>query len=166
MRINLSPKGKTVAAISLIGLALLIAGWTMARNPKAEVTVPPSVQQPAAAVAVVVSQDNPLVKKVYAALAKKSQLKGENIKVEPADGGKVILSGKASNPTKQALALQVAEKTAGKTNVIHKLSTNCGSQSCDPPNHCCNCDPQGQGCVCQQNPCTHLKKSAKSKKTN
>lgn len=163
MRINLSPKGKTVAGISLIGLALLVTGWTMTHNPKAETTVPPPDQRP---VAVVASQDNPLVKKVYAALAKESELKGENIKVESADGGKIILSGKTSKPSKQALALQVAEKTAGKGKVIHQLPTDgCGNQTCEPPNHCCDCDSQGNGCVCQPNPCTH-KKSAKSKRTN
>lgn len=152
MRIHFSPPGKTVAGILLIGSALLIAGWTMAHNPKSDLIVQPSVP-PMPNATTVVTQVNPLVKKVQDALAKKAELKGEEIKVEAAEDGKIRLSGKTSKSSKKVLAEKVATRVAGKKNVVNLLFTICNGQNCD--GYCCSCQTRsGPACCCQSTQCT------------
>lgn len=147
MRIHFSPLGKTIAGIFLIGSALLITGWTLAHSPKSEPAAQPFIPS-TPVIATVVTQDHPLVKKVQAALAKKAELKGEDIKVEAADDGKVRLSGKTSHPSKRVMALKVAEKAAGKKKVINQLDTDCsGGQQCTGSTpYCCPCARGGWCC--------------------
>ena len=146
MRIHFSPLGKTIAGFFLIGSALLITSWTMAHSPKSEPAAQPSIR-PMPVTATIVTQDNPLVKKVQAALAKKAALKGENIKVEPADDGKVRLSGKISDPSKYTLALKTAEKVAGKQYLLNLLEGSC-TQTCPQGQQCCPCSTKSGWC-CQ-----------------
>lgn len=145
MRIHFSPLGKTMSGFFLIGAALLITGWTIADNTQSVPAVSSSAPTPMLAV----TQNNPLVKKVQDALAKKAELKGEDIKVEAADGGKIQLSGKTSHHTKRTLALKVAENAAGKKNVVNQLFTQCNGQLCPSNQQCCCTSGKNPVCSCQ-----------------
>lgn len=146
MRAQLLNRLKILTALATVGLALMITGWTMASKAYPEpVATPPAPVQTAAA--------HPTTeKKIQNALAKHSKLKGEKIQVKSADG-KYNLTGTISKADKRAVAIQVAEKIAGKGNVVDNLNQPCGAAgSCSSGFHCCDCLPnKPQACQCVPN---------------
>ncbi|MBS1790216.1 MAG: BON domain-containing protein [Acidobacteria bacterium] len=158
MQTNYPSKRKSLALPLTIGLALTITGWTLAHTTKPTTPFSSLASQSTAKPA---DSKDPLVKKVIAALAKQSKLKGEKIQVESASEGKVRLTGSTSHQTKRSLAIETAEKVAGKGNVISELVSSCGNQVCNE-NCCCSMDRNNVlQCQCQPQACPTPKPKSK-----
>lgn len=160
MRAQLLNKWKTLAALATIGLALTVTGWTLASKADSGANSEPVATTPTQTAA----NQSTAEKKIQDALAKHPKLKGEKIQVESADGGKVKLTGTISKASQRKVAIQVAEKVAGKGKAIDVLGEQCGNSSCPTGTHCCDClpkNPQSCQCVPNRQPCDDTSKKTK-----